>query len=234
MITKIFIGFQKNKKTVASDSEDDSNILQIYYPHIVSYTTTGLAFLFLLFACISWLGDIKIISIISLTIAIMCLSSLPTLCSMVFVGRKFLIKRTSFLVSKEMTYDLRDISEIFITSRQKVKICFKNNTTLSLPAYNKHFLNLPKHQSDKVIRPEVDGLYRLKDELLRRKDLAPESADSFEIQTIKHLPYLGFSFIKTAKSFAIVLILIGGGSLIYKGNCYIQKDKGCYGEAKEK
>lgn len=208
-MTWLHLLYQKSNDEYSTKS---SGLLIIYLPQLISYICVVGAIMFSVFGYLAWISQQKTAAYMFIPFVLLCLSSLPTLCSMVVVGRTSLLKRSQFFTSKEEVFYFKDIEDVKVTFFQVVKIVFKNGTTLNLPAHSQSFMHLPPHDNDNAVSPQVEGLHRLRTELLRRKKQPASSPDLNEIQDLKRQPYKGFKMAKAIAAFAVgIAFLVFGG-----------------------
>lgn len=210
VMTWLHYYFRKKGKNISRENPD---IINVRLPSIVSYLNLGGAVMFTTFCGLSWFTGQMGASILMLMFAILCLASIPTLCSMVAIGRTSIIKKTNFFTLKDQVYHFRDIVDVRVTFMQALKVYFKNGSQLSLPALSQSFLHLPEHHYEKPVKPQTEGLFRLRAEILRRKEQCATHTDFNEIQMLKRQPYTGFSMWKLASFVIIAFLLIGFGGL---------------------
>lgn len=201
---------RKKGKNVSRENPD---IINVRLPSIVTYLNLFGTVMFATVSGLSWFTGQMGASILMLMFAILCMASIPTLCSMVAIGRTSIIKKTNFFTLKDQVYHFRDIVDVQVTFMQALKIYFKDGSQLSLPAVSQSFLHLPEHHYEKPVTPQTEGLFRLRAEILRRKEQCATHIDFNEIQILKRQPYAGFSMWKFANFVTIAFLLLGFGGL---------------------
>lgn len=212
LMTTIHFSSKKKKNTSLQKHPD---IIEVFLPKIVSYLCLFALVIFSLFTYLSWIAGEPKASVIFVFFAALSLVYLPTICSHAYIGKKVLIKKNYLFSYREKIYSLRDIKEIEVTMLKGFKIIFYDGSSTTLPAFSGSYMHLPEHEKSSTTNLQIEGLYRLGTEVLRRKE--DYSSDNYndEIQILRRQTSPIVSPKQIFIFFAVsIFLLISGAHLI--------------------